>query len=280
MWYLRIVGLTLFSYVIAATTIRIDWSRVLYSTFVPTFRLDQAFLLTLVGVIGTTISPYEFFWQAGEEVEELVDRGAIAREGQRPPERKLDLNWLRWDTTFGMFASNLVTYFIILVAASTLGRHGITTVNTAADAAEALRPLAGPWTYLLFTLGIVSSGLIAIPVMAASSAYALGGAFDWPRSLAKTFVQEPRFYGVIAGSCVVGLLINFLPVPAFKLLFYSAVLNGVIAPVAIFIVIRVASNPRIMGSHTNSLATNILGWILFALMTLLLVGLVISLRGR
>lgn len=273
-WYLRIVGLTLFSYVATAATIKIDWGSVLYNTFVPTVRLDKAFLLTLVGVLGTTVSPYEFFWQSHEEVEELVDRRVIASEGERPPEQALDLKWLRWDTTFGMFISNLIMYFIILVSAVTLGQHGITNINTAADAAEALRPLAGPATFLLFTIGIMSAGLVAIPVMAASSAYALGGAFDWPRSLARTFREEPAFYAVIVGSSLLGLLINLLPIPVFKLLFYAAVLNGIVAPLKIYIVLRITQNPRIMGRYTNSPVTNALGWVLLVLMTISLIALV------
>src|SRR5579863_2890197 len=148
--YLRIMGLTLLSYVAAAATLKIDWHALLRATFIPTLRFDKDFLLALVAVLGTTISPFEFFWQSSEEVEELVQEHAISHEGERPAEGQLHLRFVRWDTAFGMFVANLVMYFIILVSALTLGAHGITTIDTAAQAAQALRPLAGSATFVLF----------------------------------------------------------------------------------------------------------------------------------
>jgi len=173
-----------------------------------------------------------------------------------------------------MYLSYLVMYFIILVTALALGAHGIHTIDSAAGAANALRPLAGPLTFLLFALGIVSAGLMSIPVMAATSAYAICGAFNLRASLAKTPAQEPAFYWVIVGSCLIGLLVNLLPVPPFKLLYYTAVLNGFIAPPLLFMILRITNNRKIMGPHTNSLTSNLLGWLLFALMSASLVALV------
>ncbi len=265
--YLRVIGLTLLSYIAAAATLKIDWHELLRATFIPTLRFDKDFLLALVAVLGTTISPFEFFWESSEEVEELVQEHAISHEGEHPSEDQLHLAFVRWDTVFGMFVANLVMYFIILASALTLGAHGITTVDTAAQAAQALRPLAGNATFALFTLGIMSAGLLSIPVMAASSAYAVTGALDLPGSLAERPTKEPAFYWIIVGTSLAGLLVNLLPIPPFRLLFYSAVLSGIISPVMVFIVINLAGSSRVMGRHANSPISNALGWILFALMT-------------
>ena len=276
--YLRIVGLTLLTYVFAAATIKIDWGTVIRATFVPTLTFDRNFMLALVAVLGTTISPYEFFWQSSEEVEELVQHHAIRHEGIRPRENALRLRWLRLDTVFGMFVSNAIMYFIILTAAFTLHLHGVTNVDTAAQAAEALRPLGGDATFLLFAVGIMSAGLISIPVLAGSSAYAVAGALHWPGSLTKSPKKEPGFYWVIVASSLAGLVVNVLPIPPFKMLFYAAALSGVIAPAMILMVMSMARNPRIMRSHVNSTASNILGWILFALMSASVVALIAFFR--
>jgi len=269
--YLRIIGLTLLSYIAAAATLKVDWHALLRATFIPTLRFDKDFLLALVAVLGTTISPFEFFWQSSEEVEELVQEHAISHEGERPSEGQLHLAFVRWDTAFGMFVANLVMYFIILVSALTLGAHGITTIDTAAQAAQALRPLAGHATFALFTLGIMSAGLISIPVIAGSSAYAVTGALDLPGSLAERPSKEPTFYWIIVGTSLAGLLVNALPIPPFRLLFYSAVLSGIISPIMVFMVVNLARSSRVMGRHANSPLSNVLGWILFGIMTLSLV---------
>ncbi|MBV8580615.1 MAG: divalent metal cation transporter [Candidatus Eremiobacteraeota bacterium] len=277
--YLRFLGLTLLVYIAAAVPLRIDWRAVLHATFVPVVRFNKDFLVTFVGVLGTTISPYEFFWQASEEVEELVEQDAIPHEGVRPPRDAIDVGAMRWDTTFGMFVCNLLMYFIILVTALTLGAHGVTNIETAAQAAQALRPLAGPVTFVLFALGIISAGFLAIPVMASSSAYALAGAFDWPRGLSGNPLQRPAFYGVIVGSTLLGLLINLAPVPPFKLLIYAAVLNGIVAPPLLLMVLLVSENPRVMGRHRTPWVSRVLVWTLFALMSLSVVALIVfSLR--
>jgi NRAMP (natural resistance-associated macrophage protein)-like metal ion transporter len=271
--YLKFVGLTLLTYVAAAFTLKVDWRAVIAATFVPTITLQKAFLLNLVAVLGTTISPYEFFWQSNEEVDELIEDRVIKREGIRPPERSVDLTFLRWDTMFGMFFSNAIMYFIILLTAYTLSAHGVTNVDTAEKAAQALRPFAGPLAFWLFTAGIITAGLMSIPVLAASSGYALSGAFGWRATLAKEHSKSRGFFAVIVATALVGLTLNFLPIPPFKLLYYAAVLNGFIAPPLLFIILRLANNPEVMGRHVNSPLSNVLGWTLFALMTLSVVAL-------
>ncbi len=271
--YLKFLGLTLFAYVVAAFTVHVDWRQAAIAAVVPHIQWDKGFILTLIAVFGVTISPYEFFWQSSEEVEEIVDEHKLVREeSARPRTSKADVRFLDNDTTFGMVFSNVITLFVIITAAATLHAKGYASVQSAAQAAEVLKPLAGPLTSLIFAAGIVSSGLLAIPVMAGSSAYAVGGAFDWPRSLGKPFWQEWRFYGVIVGSCAVGLFVNVLHVSPFRLLYYSAVLNGMISPVLLFIVTQIASNRKIMKSFTNSRKSTAMGWTLCAFMTLALIA--------
>jgi len=263
--YLKFLGLALVTYVVTAFTIKVDWPQVVRATFVPSLKFTKDYWLNIVAVLGTTISPYEFFWQASEEVEEGVK-----------PSRK-EMQFLRWDTILGMFFSNLIMFFIILTTAYTLGKHGIQNVDTAAQAAEALRPLAGPASFLLFAIGIVSAGLLAIPVLAGSSAYAVCDAFGWECSLEKNFHQEPAFYRTIILSALLGLSINLLPIPPFKLLYYTAILNGIISPPLLFIVVRIAGNREIMGEYANSLWLNAIGWALCGFMTVALVALLWSL---
>jgi NRAMP (natural resistance-associated macrophage protein)-like metal ion transporter len=277
--YLKFLGLALLTYVISAFTVHVDWRHVLTATFLPHLQWDKNFILTLIAVFGVTISPYEFFWQSNEEVEELVDTHKLQQEeSARPQTSPADIRFLRYDTVFGMFFSNAITFFIIVTAAATLNAYGHTDVQSAVQAAQVLKPLAGQFTFFLFAVGIVSSGLLAIPVMAGSSAYAVGGAFNWSRTLSKPFWQEWRFYGIIVASCVIGLLVNALHVPPFKLLYYAAVLNGVISPVLLFIVTQIASNRTIMKEFTNSRFSNVMGWSLFAFMTLALVAFVVLSR--
>ena len=277
--YLKFLGLALLTYVVSAFAVHADWAHALGATFVPHLEWNKDFILTLIAVFGVTISPYEFFWQSNEEVEELVQAKKIQyEESARPHTSTADIRFLRSDTIFGMFFSNAIAFFIIVTAAATLNAHGQSNVQSAVGAAQALKPLAGAFTSLLFAVGIVSAGLLAIPVMAGSSAYAVGGAFKWSRSLGKPVWQEWRFYGVIVASCVVGLLVNALHIPPFKLLYYSAVLNGIISPVLLFIVTQIASNRKIMKQFTNSRASSLMGWTLCAFMTLALVAFVILSR--
>lgn len=276
---LKFLGFTLLTYVATAFFVHADWRAVALDTVVPHVQLDKAFVLALIAVLGVTISPYEFFWQASEEVEELLDEGEIAREGKRP--RRSDsaaVRRVRNDTIFGMFFSNLITFFIIVVAAATLHAGGHTHVQSAGDAARALLPLAGPAAFALFAAGIVSSGLLSIPVMAGSSAYAVGGALGWPRSLARPFWEQRKFYGIIIASCVFGIAVNLTHIPPFTLLFYSGILSGVISPLMLFVVTHVASNRRIMGRYVNNRFSSTMGWLLCGFMTAALIALIVLSR--
>lgn len=274
--YLKFLGLALLTYVVAAFTVHVDWQSVLTATFVPHIDWNKNFILMLIAVFGVTISPYEFFWQSNEEVEELVvARRLVREEASRPQTSPSDVWFLRYDTGFGMFFSNAVTFFVIITAAATLHAQGLTTVQSAVQAAQALRPLAGDLTFVLFTVGIVSAGLLAIPVMAASSAYAVAGACNWPRTLSRPFWQEWRFYGIIVASCSIGPLVNVLGIPPFRLLYYAAVLNGVISPVLLFMVTQIAGDPKIMKEFVSSRLRSAMGWSLCAFMALALVALVV-----
>lgn len=274
--YLKFLGLALLTYVVSAFTVHVEWRQVLTATFVPHIEWNKDFILTLIAVFGVTISPYEFFWQSSEEVEELVDAQKLTREGASRPQTSWGAVWfLRQDTIFGMFFSNAITFFVIIAAAATLHVQGHTDVQSAVEAAQVLKPLAGNFTFVLFTVGIVSAGMLAIPVMAGSSGYAVGGACNWSRTLSRPFWQEWRFYGIIVASCLLGLLVNALRIPPFKLLYYSAVLNGVIAPVLLFLVTQIAGNPKIMKQFTSSRPGSIMGWSLCAFMTLALVALMV-----
>jgi NRAMP (natural resistance-associated macrophage protein)-like metal ion transporter len=269
--YLKFLGLTLLTYVAAAFMVRPSWSHVAAAMFVPHISLRKDFLLTLIAVFGVTISPYEFFWQSNEEVEELVEEKKLAgEEAGNPRIGTADVKAVRADTAFGMFFSNAIMFFIVVVSASTLNAHGHTNVQTAEQAAQVLRPIAGTLAFVLFAAGIVSAGLLSIPVMAASSAYVVSAAFGWKRSLRRPFWEERRFYGIIAGSCLLGLAVNIAHVTPFRLLYYSAVLNGLISPPLLFIVTQIAGNRRIMGRFANRPLSNIAGWVLCGFMTVLI----------
>ena len=278
---LKFLGVLLLTYVIAAFTVHANWGEALRNTFLPHLVWSSEFLLTLIAVLGVTISPYEFFWQASEEVEELVDERKIpAPETVKPRVTDSDVAYARGDTWFGMFFSNLITYFVIVTAAATLHPTGHTNVQSAKEAAEVLRPLAGPLSSLLFALGIVSSGLLSIPVMAASSAYAVCGALNLPRSLSEPFFRAKAFYGIIAASCLIGLLVNVFHISPFRLLYYSGVMNGMISPFLLFIVTNIAGNRRIMGKYANAWWTNVVGYFMSGAMALAIIAFFILSRSQ
>jgi len=209
--------------------------------------------MNIVAILGTTISPYLFFWQASEEVEEEI-------AAHRTHISKRSLTDMRLDTVAGMFFSNLIMFFIILTVASTLHANGITSVETAAQAAEALRPFAGDLAFLLFALGIIGTGLLAVPILAGSASYAIAEAFGWHGGLSRVFHDAKGFYGVIIAATLVGLGLTFLGIPPFKLLYQTAVVNGLAAPPLLVLILLVANNKNIMGEHTNGWASNVAGW--------------------
>lgn len=236
-----------------------DWLKVLRATVVPTIKLDKDFMSTLVAILGTTISPYLFFWQATMEAEDIKQKSVIVD--------KRILNDVREDVNIGMFFSNLVMYFIILTCGTVLYSNGVHKIDTVEQAANALRPVAGNFAYALFALGIVGTGFLGIPVLSGSISYMCAETFNWKSGLDKKFFQAKPFYGVIIISLVVGVLINYFGLNPIHELFYTAILYGLTAPVMIALVLHISNNKKIMGSNTNKLHTNIFGWITLILMS-------------
>jgi NRAMP (natural resistance-associated macrophage protein)-like metal ion transporter len=258
--------LVLFAYVAAAFFAKPDWAAVIRSTLIPHVEASSKYWATLVGIFGTTISPYLFFWQASEEVEEERKQGRLTLQ-QRKGATERELRESRTDVVTGMFFSNLIMYFIILTTAATLHAHGKTTIATAQDAAEALRPLAGAGAYWLFSLGLIGAGMIGVPVLAGSSAYAVAEAAAWRGSLADRPGLSREFYAVIAAGLALGLALDYAGFNAVSMLFWSAVLNGVLAPPLIVIVLLLTGNPEVMGTRSNPRWMAVLGWITVAVMT-------------
>ncbi|MGB9245332.1 MAG: divalent metal cation transporter, partial [Candidatus Acidiferrales bacterium] len=265
--------LVLFAYVFASFYAHVDWRGALMVTFVPHLEFSRGFLSVLVAILGTTISPYLFFWQAAEEVEEKREKIEDHAPKQSVP---YQLKCARTDTLSGMLFSNLIMYFIILTTAATLHAHGKTDITTAREAAEALRPLAGNGAYLLFTLGLIGTGMLGVPVLVGSCAYAISEAAGWRASVADKPYQARQFYAVMAVAMMLGLALNFFGLNAVKMLFFSAVMNGLLAPPLILLVILLTSSRKVMGQRTNSPLLKSLGWVTFAIMTAAAVGMLIT----
>jgi NRAMP (natural resistance-associated macrophage protein)-like metal ion transporter len=257
--------LTLFAYVAAAFLSRPHWGEVLRATLVPHFSSDGKYITTLVAILGTTVSPYLFFWQASEEVEEEVSMGRKTLKERRGATRK-ELQTAKWDTLAGMIFCNVVFYFVILAAASTLHATGKTDIQSATDAAKALEPLAGAAAKYLFAAGLIGAGFLAVPVLTGSSAYAVAETFGWKYGLDTKPREAKQFYAIIAASTLTGTLLNFVGVNPIKALFWTAVINGVVAPPILFVLMLVANNKKVMGKHTNGATANVVGWLTCALM--------------
>jgi NRAMP (natural resistance-associated macrophage protein)-like metal ion transporter len=270
--------LVLFAYVVTAFLARPDWGAVLRATFIPHFEWTKDYIAVLVGILGTTISPYLFFWQAAQEVEEDRDRGKTTVAQRRGSTNK-ELRIARTDVITGMLLSNLVMYFIILTTAATLNVHGAKNIETAKQAAEALRPLAGKGAYWLFTLGIVGTGMLAVPVLAGSSAYAIAEGARWKSASLNAKPQLARkFYAVIGIAILVGLALDFAGFNAVKMLFWSAVLNGLLAPPLVVMVVLLTSDRKVMGNRVNSRAMQALGWTCALIMSAAAIALLMFLR--
>ncbi len=263
--YLKWLTAVLFAYVVAAFLAAPEWKSVLVASVIPTVSRDPVFIATLVAILGTTISPYLFFWQASQEVEEEKAHGRRTL-AQRRGATEHELRDARLDVNTGMFFSNLVMYFIILATASTLYRAGQRDIETAREAAEALRPLAGDTAYLLFALGLIGTGLLAIPVLAGSASFAVAELFGWRSGLDLSPRRGRRFYVVIAGAIVAGMILDVFVTNPIWMLFWSAVVNGVLAPPLLLLVMLVGNNERIMGAHTNGFWLNLFGWTATAIM--------------
>lgn len=273
--YVKWATLVLVAYLGAALLARPQWTSALHRTLVPPLRLESAYLTTIVALLGTTISPYLFFWQASQEVEAekaLGRRTRRARRGATAAEMKDARN----DVITGMLLSNLVAYAIIVTAAATLFRAGRTDVQTTGQAAEALRPLAGSIAYLLFDVGLIGSGLLAIPVLAGSASFAIAELQGWRAGLNERPGRAKRFYGVFAAAIGIGVALDLVSASPMKMLFYSAILNGLIAPPLLAIVMLVANSEAVMGEWTNTRALNVLGWGATALMAAAAVAMMVA----
>jgi len=269
---LKWATLSLLAYPLTIFLIRLPWNEVIYATFVPNFELSFGFLFIITGVLGTTISPYMFFWQASEEVEEEQANHLI--KNGRPMMTQKFMKTIRMDTIVGMFSSNLATWCIIVVAGTVLFTNGIHDIRTAADAAKALEPLvntfpnAGFLAKLIFSVGILGLGFLGIPILSASASYAVSEAFNWKEGLNRKFKRAHGFYGVITVATLVGLMINFIGIDPMKALVFTAVFNGVAAVPLIFIIARIAQNKKIMGEYTSGILSKIFIWLTFILMAL------------
>jgi len=268
---LKWLALALLSYVVSAFLVQEPWMTILRATFIPHIEFNFAFLFIITGVIGTTISPYMFFWEASEEVEEERAKRLTHRD-EKPTITKAFMKRLRLDNFFGMLSSQIATWCVIVVAATVLHGDGITNVGTAADAARAIEPLVHTFPYagflakLIFAIGIIGLGLLAVPVLSASASYAISEALSWKEGLNLKLKRAHGFYGVITIATLIGLLINFIGINPIQALVFTAVLNGVIAVPLIFLIARIANNSEIMGEYRSGLLSNVLIWITFALM--------------
>lgn len=269
--YVRILKwftLALLAYVATVFVIRVPWAEALTRTLAPHLSWKPEYITTVVAVFGTTISPYLFFWQASEEVEDLRANPHAQPLIKQPDQAKASLRDIKIDTLIGMGFSNLVAFFIILTTAVTLNLHGITDIQTSAQAASALRPIAGDFAFMLFSAGIIGTGLLAIPVLAGSSAYALSGAFKWKNSLEYTPLRAKGFYGIIILSTVIGVALGFTPINPIKALYWSAVINGVISVPIMVVMMLMAVRPEIMGRFVLSPRLRMLGWLATLMMAL------------
>jgi Mn2+/Fe2+ NRAMP family transporter len=275
--YLKWLTLALFAYVATAFAVRVPWGEALLATVFPSLRFAAGYFTALTAVLGTTISPYLFFWQASQEVEEIgvhvPDKPLLQAHGQA----RVQFDRIGVDTYAGMALSNLVAFFIILTAAVTLHAHGLTDIRTADQAATALRPLAGKFAFLLFASGIVGTGLLAVPVLAGSAAYGICDALHWRASLERKALERRGFYGALVLVTVAGVALNFVGINPIKALFWAAVFNGIAATPVMIIVMLMASNRKVMGPFVLGAPLRIAGWIATAVMCAASVGMFLSL---
>ena len=274
--YLKWLALVLFAYVASALLANINWAEVFKSTITPTIQFNKDQLLIICAIFGTTISPYLFFWQSSQEIEDEISDGQTNLAARQVTD-KGKIKRMRTDVWSGMFFSNLVMFFIIATCGAILFPNGITSITTAAQAAEALRPFAGDWAYGLFAIGIIGIGMLSIPVLAGSSSYAISESLKWREGLGKKLKSAYGFYGVIIISMLIGLCINFLGLNPIKVLIYSAVANGIVAPIVLIPIVLISSNKKIMGTWANKPITKIVGWAVIAIMAASGVAAILSL---
>jgi NRAMP (natural resistance-associated macrophage protein)-like metal ion transporter len=274
--YLKWLVISLFSYIITGLIIHMDWANLFKSLIIPSITFSKTQILLITGILGTTISQYLFFWQTSQEVEEEIKEGKTTvhqRRGTNP----LELKEMRKDVWTGMFLSNLVMFFIIAVCSSVLFKNGITNIGTANDAALALAPFAGKWATTLFAIGIIGTGMLAIPVLAGSASYAISESFGWKEGLYHKLKEAKAFYGIIIISIIIGIIINFIGIDPIKALIYSAILNGIVAPIILIFIVHISGNHKVMGHYKNSRLGNTIGWITTVLMGITAIAAIYSL---
>jgi NRAMP (natural resistance-associated macrophage protein)-like metal ion transporter len=262
---LKWLVISLFAYIITGFIIDMNWGTLLHNGLIPHITFSKTQILLITGILGTTISPYLFFWQTSQEVEEQISEGKVTIAERRGTNAK-EVRKMRIDTWTGIFLSNLVMFFIIAVCANTLFSHGITNIDSASDAAKALEPFAGPWAKILFAFGIIGTGMLAIPVLAGATSYAISESFGWKEGLYRKLSEAKAFYAVISISIALGIVINFIGIDPIKALIYSAIANGIIAPIILIFIVHISGNKQIMGPFKNSRLVNIIGWIITILM--------------
>lgn len=296
--YLKYLALVLLAYVISALCVSMNWADVLHHTLVPSFTFSKETLIMMCAILGTTISPYLFFWQTSQEVEEKILKNSgdaniieaektddkiiskmeihsyssLTKSHRDAPITQKNIRDMRIDVWSGMFVSNVVMFFIIASCSAALNASGITDIQTAGQAAEALRPFAGNFAFVLFAVGIIGTGMLAIPVLAGSSAYAVSESFGWKFGLYRKLKEAYAFYGVIALATVVGIALNFIGLDPIKALIYSAVGNGLVAPIILFLIVSMSSRSDIMGDKKNGFISKTIGWITVGLMVVAALG--------
>jgi NRAMP (natural resistance-associated macrophage protein)-like metal ion transporter len=264
--YLKWLALVLIAYVISALMAHLDWSEVLHKGAIPHFSFTKDQMILVCAALGTTISPYLFFWQTSQEVESQILDGKNTVKERRTATEPSDIKKMRIDVWTGMFLSQVVMFFIIATCGGVLYVNGVRDIQSASQAAEALRPFAGNATYYLFAAGIIGTGMLALPVLATSSSYALSESLKWRQGMNRTLKQAYAFYGIIIISLLIGMGLNFLGIDPIKALIYSAFLNGLVAPIILALVVIISSNKKIMGRWVNKPATTVIGWVATSLM--------------
>lgn len=273
---LKWLTLALFAYVATVFVVRVDWAQTLRGAFIPMMNFDARSATMLIAILGTTISPYLFFWQAASEVEEVEANHGEKALKEAPRQAPEQIQRIQIDTCLGMAFANLVAFFIILTVAATLHASGKTEIETAAQAAEALRPVAGRFAFLLFSIGIIGTGMLALPVLGGSAAYAVGEALKWPVGLERKARQAKGFYGVLAVATLVALALDFTGIDPIKALFWTAIINGVIACPIMVVMMHITTNKRVMKQFVLSRRLRITGWIATAVMIIAAAGLFLT----
>lgn len=266
--YLKWLALILICYIFAALSVKLDWALLLRSAFIPSIDFSRNQIILICAILGTTISPYLFFWQTSQEVEESILKGQTSLKLRQEAVTDKEIKNMRQDVVSGMFLSNLVMFFIIAACGATLYVSGITNISTAADAANALRPIAGDKAYLLFALGIIGTGMLSIPILAGSASYAMSESFGWKTGLYRKLKEANAFYGIIIISTFLGVALNFIGIDPIKALILSAVVNGLVAPIILVLILLLSSNKKVMGERVNHPLAKMLGWSITILMTI------------